>query len=177
MRRYLVLTIIVLAFVSIVGCEGEKVNTFSADGSVQWVDMGVEGYPDESDSEFGAAFIKANKENLDELAEMMLSYNFEYYIDYNEDEIRVIIRTKTTSSEENKQRWDILQNEQMMAYISSLLDLQYIRDIRRSNKDMVFVDFTDMNSVWRSAKYTTEIEGNSRSHMIGNWEYISDGHI
>ena len=65
-----------------------------------WVDTQGEGYPDINDDKFVPTFIKENKKSLDSLAKMMLSYKYEFHIDFYEEEVRVIISEENLKQEE-----------------------------------------------------------------------------
>ena len=179
MKNYAIVFIIVLfiAFM-LTGCGGENMESL-------WIDT-------QGDL---PAFIQVNEESLSELAEMMLAYDFDYSIisseKAGEDEILVIVRTESTSYEENMQREDVENNEKLMAYASTLLEFQYIVSLDRSSADgggiiLRFkpIDYDD-GSDSRIVKYISGevLENHPRkeeylknSHVAGNWFYIMELH-
>ena len=157
-----------------------------------WIDTRGEGYPEVEDFEFGPVFVRENEKRLNELAEIIDKYDFKFYIGSNEEEICVIVRTEMPSEEKGIREEAILQNEKLIEYASSLLELEYIKSIQLASirdTKVISIDFEGLSVSWfglegpwfRRATYVKEEDLDSANfddsfydkHIVGNWYHLT----
>ena len=202
MRSFLITCIFVLLiYTGLTGCKDEKIKTLSEgipndEDQVEilpediWVDMLGDEYPYVNDNEFGPAFIVANEKSLNELALIMLQYDFDFSIETYIGELKVNIREEpgpalTVIEKRTSHEKSILQNEKLLSYLIPLLGFDYIDTVGMSITDggkVVHVVFTKINGssgpVFRHAEYMPEKEITPyMGHVIGGWCYISLGSV
>jgi len=191
MKRFvLVLTTTLLVTVNLAGCGGAQMEALSENVGNPWVDIQSEGH-DVNDSEFVPAFVKANKASFNKLAKMLLSYDFSFQIGYYNNQMYVSIQNKVTSSEESRLKNEVLQNKELMQYISALLEIKYIVSVGRQSESInrVAISFegrsTSNGSLSRGVAYipikdwiSSLFKGDIQpGHITGNWYYRSSPRI
>jgi len=188
MKRFLlVLTTTLLVTVNLAGCSGNQMETSSGNSESPWVDIQSEGY-NVNDSEFVPAFVKANKASLNKLAKMLLSYDFSFYIVYEADGMHIITYTKNFKSvkpADEDQRNGIEQNDELMLYLTTLLQFQYVNQVGRQSESIntVAISFKELStsngSLSRGVAYipikdwigSLFKDGIPQGHVAGNWYY------
>ena len=167
------------------GCGGNNADT-------SWVDIKRDGFPGIDDDEFVPTFVKENKKSLNNLAEMMLVYDFRFLIDRYDGDVRVVIRNDNSSNDEKERLADaLLGDEELMSKSSDLLELEYISSIQRFTTNAGYrglsVEFitqsTPLGSFARNARYCSDEEmdvnparyGSRGEHITGNWFYCIEG--
>jgi len=162
-------------------------NASSENAMSPWVDIQSEGY-NVNDSEFVPAFVKANKASFNKLAKMLLSYDFSFYIVYKDDGMHILTYTenfKSVKPADDDQRNGIEQNEELMLYLTTLLQFQYVNQVVRQPESIntVVISFegrsTSNGSFSRSVAYipikdwigSLFKDGIPKGHVAGNWYY------
>ena len=189
MKRITLIIVILLVSSILIGCGGNNMDNNIED---KWIDTLGEGYPSVDDDEFVPVFIRENQKKLDRLAEMMLLYNFDYDI-YFEEDICVMIRKDNASQEEKDRLIDnIKENEELMKSLVTLFEFKYIRALVYNDADgksvsIVFLDIENsLGPISRGARYIPESvlrdhprkeEYISKYHVVGNWFYMAQGRV
>ena len=172
MKRFIeVLAIVLFLTLGFAGCGGEDMGNL-------WVDT-------QGDV---PSFIRENEKNLDKLAEMMLAYDFDFYIELSEEKINIIIPRETAIGDERDRLIKKIEDdEKLISYASTLLEFQYIESLDKSSSDgdgiMVCfkpIRYDNGSDVERARYISKEVLNNHprkeeylrNFHVVGNWFYM-----